>query len=138
MRLFQHPTPSRSGRACRLLFGSPSCWLQGAAFDLPEELVQKMLANEAELSSREFMLDLPKSLPLEEEHMQGRDSRGHRGGSRGGSYGGRRDGGYGGRDQRDGNRWSGRWADSHCCRAWLVFLRARVSRLWKQGVVAGQ
>ena len=37
--------------------------LQGAAFDLPEELVHKFMEQEQELSSRDFKLDQPKSLP---------------------------------------------------------------------------
>ena len=78
--------------------------LQGAAFDLPEELAHKFMEQEQELSSRDFKLDLPKSLPLEEDRFDrggrggsygSRGGYGNRSGGRGGSYGGgSRSGGY--------------------------------------------
>lgn len=71
--------------------------MQGAAFDLPEDLAVRLMDSSAELTSREFELDLPKSLPLEDDRASG--GYGARGGfSRqrmprsGGGYGG----GYGG------------------------------------------
>lgn len=69
--------------------------LQGAAFDLPEELAKQMQENQAELTSREFALDVPKSLPLEEEQSSLRHGRasGGRGSPRGGygsGFGGNR------------------------------------------------
>jgi ATP-dependent RNA helicase DDX21 len=101
---------------------------QGAAFDLPDELAAKMQANAEELTSRGFDLDMPKSLPLEEERpgasrfgggmrsnfrgrtdRDARGSRGYgsdrRGGGGGSSYGRSSGGGYG---RSEGRNYGGR------------------------------
>jgi hypothetical protein len=52
--------------------------MQGAAFDVPQEVADKMMENAEELTKRAFDLDLPTSLPEERE----RD--GYGGGRRGG------------------------------------------------------
>ena len=60
--------------------------MQGAAFDVPQEIADQMMENVEELTKRGFTLDLPTSLPAEEERNYGADRRfGMRpGGSRGG------------------------------------------------------
>jgi hypothetical protein len=55
--------------------------LQGAAFDVPQEIADKMMANVEELTKRGFELDMPTSLPEE-------PFRGGGGGGRGGGRGG--------------------------------------------------
>lgn len=45
---------------------APAC-LQGAAFDVPSAIADKIVAGQAELTSRGFDLDRPNSLPLEED-----------------------------------------------------------------------
>ena len=56
--------------------------LQGAAFDVPQEIADKMMANVEELTKRGFELDMPTSLP--EEPFRGGGGGGGRGGGRGG------------------------------------------------------
>lgn len=61
--------------------------MQGAAFDVPQEIADQMMENVEELTKRGFTLDMPTSLPVEEERSYGGDRRfGMRpgGGSRGG------------------------------------------------------
>ena len=47
--------------------------VQGAAFDMPDELAREMQAQAEELTSRGFDMDTPKSLPLEDERFGGGD-----------------------------------------------------------------
>jgi len=71
----------------------------GAAFDLPEDIAQQLLAASEELTTRGITLDQPSSLPAEQvvddgfQPRSGRDRYGGGGGFRGGSRGG--GGGYG-------------------------------------------
>ena len=44
--------------------------LQGAAFDVPSAVAEKIQAGEAELTARGFTLDKPKSLPLDEDNAR--------------------------------------------------------------------
>lgn len=55
--------------------------MQGAAFDVPQEVADQILENKEQLTSRAFDLDLPTSLPEEREQ-------------RGGFSGSRRGGGW--------------------------------------------
>lgn len=49
--------------------------MQGAAFDVPQEVADLMMENVEELTKRGFTLDLPPSLPAEEERNYGADRR---------------------------------------------------------------
>lgn len=69
--------------------------IQGAAFDLEVDTANKLLEKAEELTSRGFTLDVPKSLPLEEE----RGGWGNRGNDRG--YG--RNNNYGGGSRFNNN-----------------------------------
>ncbi len=54
--------------------------VQGAAFDVPQEVADQIFSNEEELTKRAFEIDLPTSLPEERrENFSG-------GGRRGGGY----------------------------------------------------
>ena len=65
--------------------------MQGAAFDVPQEIADQMMQNVEELTQRGFELDMPTSLPPEEE----RNFRGRGGGGR--EWGMRPGGGAGSR-----------------------------------------
>lgn len=67
--------------------------MQGAAFDLPEELAEEIMEKKEELTSRGFSIDLPTSLPIESVQVGRFDDGGGRG-----RYGGGR-GGRGGRQR---------------------------------------
>ncbi|EIE18444.1 DEAD-domain-containing protein [Coccomyxa subellipsoidea C-169] len=68
--------------------------MEGAAFDVPQEIADKMMENVEELTKRGFELDMPISLP-EEPFRGGGGGGGGRGGGRGGYGGARNQGGYG-------------------------------------------
>ena len=74
--------------------------LQGAAFDLPEEVAEMMMLQKEELTKRDFTLDKPTSLPLETGNEYGGGGGGRRYGGGGGGY---NQGGYGGRQQGGGS-----------------------------------
>ena len=67
--------------------------MQGAAFDVPQEIADQMMQNVEELTQRGFELDMPTSLPPEEE----RNFRGGRGGRGDREWGMRPGGSSGGR-----------------------------------------
>jgi len=63
--------------------------LQGAAFDVPQEIADQLMTNVEELTKRGFELDMPTSLPVEEERSYGGRDRDNRFGMRPGGSGGR-------------------------------------------------
>lgn len=73
---------------------------EGAAFDLPQETAQELLAMSEELTKRKFTIDKPASLPMEPERRSSGGGYGGGGGGGfqrgGGGYGGRSGGGGGG------------------------------------------
>lgn len=50
--------------------------MQGAAFDLPDNLAEEMMSKKEELTSRNFNIDLPSTLPIETTVSSGYDDRG--------------------------------------------------------------
>ena len=64
----------RSGYTGMTAYSCLFC-MQGAAFDVPQEIADQMMENVEELTKRGFTLDLPASLPVEEERNYGGDRR---------------------------------------------------------------
>ena len=71
------------------IFDSCHWCLQGAAFDVPQEIADQLMTNVEELTKRGFELDMPTSLPVEEERSYGGRDRDNRFGMRPGGSGGR-------------------------------------------------
>lgn len=62
--------------------------MQGAAFDVPQDIADLMMENVEELTKRGFELDMPTSLPAEEERNFRDNAGGGRFGMRPGGSGG--------------------------------------------------
>jgi ATP-dependent RNA helicase DDX21 len=83
--------------------------LQGAVFDVPNDLAKEIMQSTEELTKRDVTLTMPTVLPNSGDELYGPEPArgdGYGRGREGGGYrGGRRDGGYGGGRREGGGGW---------------------------------